>query len=482
MNPIDRDKIELELSKRHFKFFVKRYWPIVDSEEFIPGWYVDCLCDHLEAVHKGQIKKLVINIPPGFGKSIITTVMFPAWVWALEPSKSFLCATRDSSNLKRDSNRFYNLINSSKYREDFGSMYKFGGDAKKVRGDKYSEDNRNIHNDKMGYRRALTSGSSVTGARGKITILDDPNDRKDAFSKVERDRINEFVFKTLSTRNFAKLGGATIIVMQRLHLEDVAGEAIKRDYQVLNIPMECKGDSSIPLEHWKDEREVGEFLNDSLFDQESKQSIIKDLGSREYATQYQQEPSMNEGSIIKREWIKYYDRKILNKAYNYYMSWDMTFKGSKTSDFVVGQVWAKHGADRYLVDQVRGKWSFTQTIDEFIKFTEKHPEVSRKLVEAKANGQAIIDTLNKHITGIIPVNPRDSKEARVNAVAPQFESGNVYLPEGAHFIDDYVEELVGFPFVKNDDQVDTTTQALLDAKEAAKFAFVSSKSGLPRRF
>jgi predicted phage terminase large subunit-like protein len=140
----------------------------------------------------------------------------------------------------------------------------------------------------------------------------------------------------------------------------------------------------------------------------------------------------------------------------------MTFKEGDNSDFVVGQVWGKKGGDFYLLDQVRGRWGFTETIEQFKALAAKHPQATRKLVEDKANGPAVIDSLKHHISGIIPVEPDGSKTARAHAVTALFEAGNVYIPspEVCPWVREYVAELTQFPSVAHDDQVDATTQAL----------------------
>jgi predicted phage terminase large subunit-like protein len=174
-----------------------------------------------------------------------------------------------------------------------------------------------------------------------------------------------------------------------------------------------------------------------------------------------QRPAPAEGNILKRQWFKTY-QVMPSRVDKYLLSLDATFKGSDKSDFVVMQCWAKVGAEFYLVDQIRDKMDFPTTIATFKMFCKKHPKAIRKLIEAKANGQAIIDTLKKEISGIIAVVPKESKESRTNAVSSYYESGNVYFLEDAPYLQDLIEECVVFPNGKHDDQVDAMTQALND--------------------
>ena len=152
------------------------------------------------------------------------------------------------------------------------------------------------------------------------------------------------------------------------------------------------------------------------------------------------------------------------------ISWDMTFNGSRNSDFVVGQVWGRKGGSFYLLDQFRGQWDFVQTVAQFTALSNKWPDVSRKLVEAKANGPAVISALRKDVSGIIPVTPKEGKEARASAISTFWEAGNVYLPdpnEAPWVAREFLPELLSFPAAPHDDQVDAMTQALNDMKRTS---------------
>ncbi len=178
---------------------------------------------------------------------------------------------------------------------------------------------------------------------------------------------------------------------------------------------------------------------------------------------YQQSPKALGGNVFKEEFIRYYLTKDLPKRFDKVIaSWDCTFKDTDGTDFVVGQVWGKAGPDAYLLAQVRARMSFTKTVAEVITLRNAWPASREILIEDKANGPAVIDTLKKHITGIIPIEPDGSKLARAHAVTSYWEAGNVYLPHPdiAPWIKAYISELTHFPNAANDDQVDATTQAL----------------------
>lgn len=209
-------------------------------------------------------------------------------------------------------------------------------------------------------------------------------------------------------------------------------------------------------------REPGQPLCPELFTKQALESIKTSVGSYWWASLYQQRPSPAEGGIFKRHWWQYY-RQAPGKFDEIIQSWDMSFKDKATSDFVVGQVWGRSGADKYLLDQVRGRMDFTATLQAVRSLSAKWPQARAKLVEDKANGPAVIATLKREISGLIPVEPQGSKEARAWAVQPEVEAGNVYIPDPgiASWVHDFVEECAAFPNGAHDDQVDAMTQALL---------------------
>jgi predicted phage terminase large subunit-like protein len=208
--------------------------------------------------------------------------------------------------------------------------------------------------------------------------------------------------------------------------------------------------------------EAGQLLDPVRKPADVVARLRRELGSRGAAAQLDQTPSPSEGAIFKRHQIRYYRRADLPTMQKLVQSWDMTFKQAGSS-FVCGQVWGQHKADSYLLDQVRDKWGFSGSVSAVKALTVKWPKARKKYVEAKANGNAVVDHLQSEISGFELVEPEGGKEARANACEPQFESGNVWLPhpDEAPWVVEYVEELLGFPAVVNDDQVDTTTQALV---------------------
>jgi predicted phage terminase large subunit-like protein len=251
--------------------------------------------------------------------------------------------------------------------------------------------------------------------------------------------------------------------MQRSHFGDLAAHLIGQGgWQILTIPAEWEGGQKRATSiGWTDPRtEPGQLICEQRFGP-LQVAEAKLRGSYHWAAQYQQRPSPAGGSILKKAWFRFY--RELPKLDQMILSMDASFKGASDSDYVVLQCWGKAGADRYLVDEFRKQMDFPATLQAFRKMCAKWPAAAVKIVEVKANGQAIVDSLSHEISGIIGYSPTESKEARVNAVSGQIESGNVFVPDPAscRWVDAFIEEVCSFPYAAFDDRVDCMTQALI---------------------
>ena len=218
-------------------------------------------------------------------------------------------------------------------------------------------------------------------------------------------------------------------------------------WEVVNYPAMAEFDEK--------HRKEGEALHPERYPIEALERIRRSVGERDWNALYQQHPVPDGGGLFKKDWIRYWSKTSIPVAFDQViMSWDMTFKDTSKSDFVVGQVWGRKGANYYLLDQVRGQWSFTKTRDMFVELCKKWPKALRKLIEDKANGPAVIAEFKDVITGIVPITPVDSKEARAHAVSTNWEAGNVYIPDasvGYPWVKEFETELLSFPAGAHDD-------------------------------
>lgn len=434
--------------------------------KYVPGWHLDAIADHLEAVSYGHIRNLLINMPPRHMKSLAVSVFWPCWEWLQWPERRWLFASYAGSLSIRDSLKCRRLIQSPWYQRHYGHIYQLTKDQSgKVR----------FENNRTGYRLATSVDAAATGEGGDRVVVDDPHNVREATSEAVRESTLTWWSETMSTRLNDPKRGAKVIVMQRVHERDLSGYVLEQGgWEHLCLPAEYEGSRTITSIGWSDPRTTpGELLWPERFGPDEITRLKRELGSYAVAGQLQQRPSPAEGGILKRNWWRRYSRPP-EKFDRLIMSWDMTFKETKGADFVVGQVWGLLGADAYLLDQVRDRMDFPGTVAAVRSLTAKWPDVLAKYVEDKANGPAVIQVLQREIPGILAVTPEGSKEARVHAVSPMIEAGNVWIPDPAlaPWVHDFVEECAAFPFGRNDDQVDAMSQALSRLMRATPQVFV----------
>ena len=444
--------------------FLQAAWPIIEPRNpFVPGKHIEAICEHLEAVHRGEIRNLLINIPPRHAKSTIVSVGYPAWVWSKDPGHKFLYGSHAFSLAKRDSIKCRMLVKSKWFRETF----KIKWDLKEDQNEKMRFDNT-----EQGYRLATSVGGSIIGEGGDTLVIDDPHSPQSVRSEVQRAAALSWADESFFTRINNPKTVSKIVIMQRLDEKDLSRHLLEQgDWEHLMLPAEFEPERKCSTSiGWEDPRtEAGEALWPERFPREEIQRMAKNMGSMAAAGQLQQRPSPREGAIFKRKDLKFYT--VLPTLEFYGLSVDLPFDEGSENSFAVFQLWGKKGADKYLIDQTRAQCNFKVQIDMIKAMVGKHPTINAKWVEKKANGAALITTLQNLIPGLIPVEPRGSKVLRAESVSPQFESGNIHLPDPtiAPWVGDYIEELVTFPNAEHDDQVDATTQAISKMSEGLNF-------------
>lgn len=463
-------EIEKALCEKSLREFVKFGWHQVEpaAQQFQDNWHIGAICEHLEAVTRGQIRNLLINVPPRCSKSTIVSVMWPAWEWgpARQPGTRWLCCSYAAHLSRRDSMKCRKVIESKWYRDKWGNVYKLAPDQNAK---EYYE------NDKSGRRVATSIGGGNTGEGGDRLVIDDPHEAGDSTSDAALQSVIQWYSTSMSTRANDPKRGSLCLIGQRVHHNDLTGYLMElngNDFDRLILPGEYERAtrcySSIGF---VDPRiNEGDLLWPERFGRAEMDKLKRELGSLNYVAQVQQRPSAAEGSIFKREWFatRYTEspREIAKRCHRLIQSWDCAFKDAETSSYVVGQVWGVSGVDRYLLAERREHLSFTATRTAIRAMAASWPEADLILIEDKANGTAIIDDLRRAISGVVPVSPDGSKEARAAAVTPECESGNVILPSEqiAPWVTDYIEELCQFPRGRYNDRVDATSQALTRLK------------------
>lgn len=445
------------------------------------------LAQAVKDVEEGRNRKLAVSLPPRAGKSTLVSMYGPLWMMRLHPEWKFILASYDASLSGGWARQIREIIEE---RPELGiQLAKDGGAGSSWRLE---------HNGSM-FSTSLRGGMTGRGAR--VMIIDDPiKDFVEAHSELIRENVWNWWLSTVQTR--LEPPHLVIVVMTRWHEDDLIGRLLSKDYEgdpseweIISIPAIAEPDDAIG-------RQRGEPLLSPLLEEDEVAAaarwddVKRSVGTYTFNAMYQQRPSPAKGAIFDMGWWRYWTMdpsKATEDGRVVYLdpssligarwldSWDFAFKEKADSDYVVGQRWCRHGANRYLIAQKRDRWRFTRCLHEMEQWaTTDNPGVSpcghlvhQRLVEEKANGAAIIDTLHDKIAGLKPITPVIGKEARARAVTPECESGNIYFPHpsdpGNEWVTaDLIPELREFPHGMNDDQVDALVQALLELRDPGR--------------
>lgn len=447
--------------------FVRTFWHVVDpGSTFRDEWFIGSICDHLEAISAREIKRLVINVPPGTGKSSIVSVLWPAWHWTFDPVHRWMSASYDDTLVYRDAFRMIRVVTSPEYRAAWPEL-DFDGKKIKV---------KDFRNQQGGGRFSTSVGAKGTGNHAHTQFVDDPIKAKDARNAKVHEASRVWWNETMANRIAGQAEDfARLVIMQRLAENDLAGVCLEQGYEHLCLPMRYvpaawwdRG-SSIPK---NDPRtEPGELLS-RKYTPEALDIAEKELGSPQAVeAQNQQNPIPEKGGIIEKDWLtrRIWTWEQLGKLekLKWFQSWDFGFKGENSGHSRVhGALWAADfKGNAFLIDEIEPK--HINYVDSKIAFkkAQSRPNWSRakmKLVEDKANGPAIMVDLKGDVSGMHPVEPDGSKEERLIRHSDAIQAGCVWMPPNTAMVsvNAFIHEIVSFPAGAYDDRVDTTTQAL----------------------
>lgn len=432
------------------------------------GWVHAEICQKLDKFLADIVAKksprLIITMPPRSGKSQLVSRHFPAYMLGRYPDMSFIGTSYSSDLAGMFAKDVQRIMDDGAFRSVFPGVQI---PAKGVPSDgRVRQADRFEIIGHAGSYYSVGVGGSLTGRGADCLVVDDPvSNMADAMSQRVRNSVWDWYTSTAYTR--LAPGAGLIVMATRWNVDDLIGRLLAAQdsgagerFEVINFPAIA--------EHDEPHRKSGEALHPERFPIEELNRIRANVGERVWSALYQQHPVPDGGGLFKADWIQHW--KELPSSFDaMVISWDMTFKDSATGDYVVGQVWGRKGGSFYLCDQFRGQWDFVKTLEQFVAASKKWPRVTRKLVEDKANGSAIISTLKRHVSGIIPVTPKESKEARASAVATLWEAHNVFLPpkEQYPWVEwEFIPELLSFPAGSHDDQIDAMSQALSDLNKS----------------
>lgn len=471
MTPSSIDKVKAAVYANSFKDFVKAFWPFVSNDQFKGGYLVDALCEHLQALHKGDITRLAVACPIRHGKSLFCSVLFPTWVWITDPTIRIISASCGEDLAERDSVRTRNLITCPLYRKLFGHVFQLSQDQNQK---------HHYQNDRGGFRKAVGVQTQTTGADADYILVDDLIDYKRARSDAERLAALDFYNTVLSKRIVHGTGKDRILIAgHRVHEEDLFAE-IRNIYgddggfTYLVLPSEARPDYTNSLFNglgWKDTRKEGEPLCPERFDEiviaHEKRSL-----RHEYYCLYQQDPSPAIGDQFKNDWFRYWyptddgGYELNGAKYTKQNVWrfgtiDTAVSEKTGADWTVCQIWDVVGDKLVLVHQLRKRLNgvmIVPTLHEIYKtYSPQFLSIEKEFV-----GQFVIDQLRALNVVVKPFQAKKygPKEVRAVSAEIRLEAGKVYFPK-ADWVADLEREILTFPNGAHDDQVDALSQACL---------------------
>jgi predicted phage terminase large subunit-like protein len=435
------EKVKEEKVHQDFLTFVKSMWP-----DFIQGSHHKKIADQFNRLAEGKINRLIINMPPRHTKSEFASFLLPAWMIGRNPKLKIIQTTHTTELAVRFGRKAKHLIDSQDYKKYFKTTLREDSQAA-----------GRWETDQGGEYFAAGVGSAITGRGADLLIIDDPHSEQDAMNPEALERAYEWY--TSGPRQRLQPGGKIVVVMTRWSLKDLTGsligaqKGIKSDqWEVVEFPAILPDEKPVWPEYWK----LSEL-----------ESVKASLSIQKWNAQWMQNPTSEEGSIIKRDWWRKWDKDYIPELYHVIQSYDTAFLKKETADFSAITTWGvfypnpDSGPNLILLDAMKERLEFPELRRRALEqFHYWKPE--SVVIESKASGLPLTYELRKMGIPVINFTPSkgNDKHSRINAVAPLFESGQIWAPEAA-FAEEVIEECAAFPFGDHDDLVDSMTQALM---------------------
>jgi predicted phage terminase large subunit-like protein len=456
----ERDLFRTFLRKDYYTFVQMVFETVVPGATFSRNWSTEAVAHALENVVRGETTRLIVNIPPRHLKSLCASVALPAYLLGHDPTKKIICVSYSDDLAVKFANDCRAVMGAEWYKRTFPQ----------TQIDRAKNTETEFRTTKRGYRLATSVGGTLTGRGGDVIIIDDPIKPQDAQSEAIRKKTTQWYENTLLSRLDDKVRGAIVLVMQRLHLDDLAGHLLEKGgFEHLCLPAIAEKRELIALGRGRTHvREIDDVLDPTREPLSALNRLRADMTPLAFSAQYQQRPIPLEGNIIKREWLRYFKGAIPRQPGDYFViSWDTAMKSSELADYSVGSVWQVQGRGKKknLVDLVRGRFEYTELVPAAVALCKKWKFEGHNtylFIEDKGSGTSLIQSLRSEKIYVSPykLKVEGDKVMRFTAQTAQFFGGSVYLREDAPWIGELVAELLGFPGVRYDDQVDSVSQAL----------------------
>src|SRR5437764_2748464 len=444
------------LLRRDFTSFAGRcFYELNPQTDLAMNWHLDVIAAKLTEVREGKIRRLIINLPPRHLKSLMASIAFPAWCLGLDPTAQILCVSYAQDLADKLARDCRGIMMSPWYRQLF-----------RTRLAPHRQAVQEFITTGQGYRLATSTGGVLTGRGADIIIIDDPLKPEEALSEAQRQVANDWYDNTLYSRLNDKRRGAIVIVMQRLHEDDLVGHVLgQEEWDVVRFPAIAEADEVHEIDTILGPRRFtrrrGEALHPDREPPEVLDRIRRTMGEYNFAGQYQQSPAPLGGGLVKAEWFKRYRENERPERFDRIVqSWDTANKATELSDFSVCTTWGVKGKDLFLLAVFRRRLEYPalkRAVWEQLSLFG----ANEVLIEDKASGtQLIQELIADGCHGVTRYQPTTDKVMRLNSQTGVIENGFVHIPETAPWLAEYLHEMTVFPKGKHDDQADSTAQFL----------------------
>lgn len=450
MNVSDHHFLDLAFRQDLGMFIGRSFRTVSPGPAFVHNWHIDAIAHALTRCFHRQSRRLIITMPPRNLKSISASVAFPAWALGLDPTLRFTCVSYSHELAAKHARDCRAVMESEWYKRAFPRT--------RISRSKSAE--LEYETTARGSRYATSVGGTLTGRGGNFILIDDPMKPADAMSDVKRQSVKDWYDQTLSSRLDNKTSDVIVLIMQRLHVDDLVGHVLEKEaWDHLDLPAIAETVQEVPIDvGLTHTRQVGDVLHPereprSVLDQ---QKIT--MGSATFSAQYQQTPVPAEGNLLRWEWFRTYDQ--VPKRAKIIQSWDTASKTEDFNDYSVCTTWAVDDEAYYLLDIFRDRLEFPDLRRQVLSLRDRFKAES-VIIEDKGSGTSLIQELRRSAKcHPIPYAPREDKVMRVHGQSAIIEAGQVLLPQRASWLEDFRAEVLAFPHGKHDDQVDSLSQFL----------------------
>jgi predicted phage terminase large subunit-like protein len=415
---------------------------------FKPNWHLEAVTEKLSQVDSGEVRRLILTLPPRTLKSLCASVSLPAWFLGHHPEERVVVISYSDFLSRNHANDFRLLVNHPIYQAAFPAMRL------------ERETDREITTTKRGKRIATSIEGTLTGLGGNLIIIDDPLKLGDAMSEAVRARVIEWYRSTLLSRGDDKSATRIVVVMQRVHQNDLVGHLLEQGgFDVLNLPAIAQRSQTYDLGGGRSyTRQAGELLHPEHEPADVLMELKREMGPIAFSAQYQQSPIPPGGTIIKRKWLTAYDTIDRQSGDIIVMSWDIALSEAETGDYSACVVLLIRKEISYILEVMRGRFPF-DTLKRNVMEVKRRYGSSTLLIEDSPISRGLIQSLREQSINVTTYKPDTDKRARLIAQTDLFAGGSVRLPRRARWLEDFVAELLAFPG-RHDDQVDALTQGL----------------------